>query len=214
MSDIGLATQLREVLNQTGQKCFLVFGTLLYFCRDKVFRTDDDIDIGVIGDPAPVLSAFESFFTPVSMVAGNDGEPWQSTYSSHLCKGSIDVYFWRKRNGYLYHTYNALMEKTSGILSQYTFKGIPADCIEVPQRIIQKYQEDIRYGRDMTDFGTWNKLLPQCPEEGITMPLPFSYGWCLDVWYPDFVTKRPLFGVSEAADTFTVKTTRGLKWDR
>jgi hypothetical protein len=217
MADIiNIATQLRAVLDQTGQKCFICFGTLLYFCRDKVFRVDDDIDIGVIGDPDYVAAVFSNIFVPIAKVIDDaTGEPYQMTFKSSMCKGSIDVYFWHKKDGFYYHTYNVSMEKSvSGKLSKYTFKGTPASCFDAPPGVIDRYQDDIRYGRAMTNNGTWDHLLPQCPEEGISMPLPFGYGHCLDTWYPDWGVKRPQFGQSEAANTFTVKTCRGLKWQR
>jgi len=213
---VNIATQLRAVIDQTGQKCFLCFGSLLFFVRDKQFRVDDDIDIGVIGNHEPVIAAFSSMFTPISKVIDDiTKKPYQMTFKSHLCSGSIDLYFWHKKEGYYWHTYNTMLEKIpAGIPSKYVFKGIPAACFDVSPEIIAKYQEDIRYGRAMNTNGTWSHLIPQCPEEGISMPLPFNYGWCLDVWYPSWCVKMPNFGVSEAAKTFTVKSCKGLKWDR
>lgn len=214
MNITNIATQLRAVIDQTGQKCFLCFGTLLFWVRDKTFRVDDDIDIGVIGEPELVVSAFSSMFRGVSRVVDDStGRPFQVTYSSSMCRGSIDLYFWHKKDGFYWHTYNTLMEKLrNGVPSKYVFKGLPAECFDVDRKVVERYQEDIRYGRAMTNHGTWDHLVPQCPEEGISMPLPFSYGRCLDVWYPDWHVVRSQFGVSEAAHTFTVKSCRGLIW--
>jgi hypothetical protein len=98
----------------------------------------------------------------------------------------------------------------NGVLPEYEFKGIPAECFDVGPGTIQKYQEDLRYERAMSNFGTWMKPVPGIECEGISLPLPFLYGACLDWWYPDWTQKRPQFGVSECADRFTVKTCKGI----
>lgn len=215
MSLVNIAMQLRAAIDNTQQKCFLAFGTLLFWVRDHQFVVEDDIDIGVIGDPQAVDAAFSGVFTPIARVVDDaTGQPYQITYSSSLCSASIDVYFWKKKDGHYFHTYNHNhVDAPNGVLPEYEFKGIPASCFDVGQGTIEMYQEDIRYGRDMTDSGCWNKLVPQIPEEGIAFPLPFAYGWALDNWYPDWVTKRSQFGVSEAPNRFTVKSCKDIGWE-
>ena len=213
---INTATQLRAAIINTQQKCFLCFGTLLSFIRDKEFSIDGDIDIGVIGDMSAVVTAFSTIFRPIhKIIDDSTGQILNMSFQYHQCPVSIDVFLWRKKDGYYYHCYDEVMEnRGDGILSQYHFKGTPEGCFDVAPEVIKAFQEDIRYGRSMTDFGTWQKLLPQCPTEGIDLPTPWSYGWCFDTWYPEWATKRPQFGVSMSTHEFTVRSCAGIQWQR
>lgn len=213
---INIASTLSAAIEATGQKTFLIFGTLLHFVRDRRLSTDEDLDIGVIGDANQAMCGLSSMFQPCHMVVDDvTREPYQACFKNERLCACLDVFFWKKRNGMYYHCYdNQHVFPKNGVLPEYTFKGVPAVCFDVKPNIIQTYQEDLRYGRSMTNYGTWAKLVPGIETEGVTLPLPFNYGTCLDYWYPDWTMKRPQFGVSVAADIFTVKTCKGIRWER
>lgn len=214
--EIETALRLRSAIDAAQAKIFLCFGTLLRYVRDRVFNIDEDVDLGVVA-PAPrtAIEAFESVYGPPIARVIDDATrvPFKVEFRDMCCR--VDLYCWRRRNGMYYHTFDhQLKAPANGILPEYEFKGIPAACFDVDARTIERYQMDIRYGRTMANCGTWHKPVPQFPEEGIELPLPFGYGQCLDWWYPEWATRRPQFGVSLAADRFTVKTCRGLTWDK
>lgn len=201
-------------MQSCGQKCFLAFGTLLFLIRDKKFNIDSDIDIGIIGDPSQTINAFQGLFEPLSVVRDNiTNEPYNMHFISSYLGCTVDVFWWKKRDGYYYHTYDhQLCNPIDGKLPEYEFKGVEADCFDVKMDVIKAYQEDLRYGRALNGYGCWLHPVPGIEEEGIVLPVPWSYGKALDQWYPNWAIPNPQFGVSESPSRFTVKTCKGLKW--
>ena len=200
----NVASQIRGAIDASQAKCFICFGTLLSWIRDREFRIDSDIDIGVVGDPGRVLEAFSSVFTPTFMVRDDaTGLPLNVNMHSSYFECTVDLYFWRKKDGLYYHCFDRdMVHPETGILPEYEFKGIPADCFEAKESDIESFRQDIRYHTGLSREGTWLKPLPQCTEEGVDLPLPYRYGSCLDYWYPDWFTKREQFGVSECSSRF------------
>jgi len=195
-----------------GQKAFLCFGTLLHFIRDKRFDMTEDIDIGIIGKAESVLNSVQGVLEPSCMIRDDyTNEPLNVHFNGLGC--TVDMYFWKKRNGYYYHTYdNQHINPVNGKLPEYEFKGVKADCFDVPDDVIKAYQEDMRYGRGLNDFGCWLHPVHGIEAEGITLPVPWGYGAVLDQWYPNWSIPNPQYGVSEAPHRFTVKTCKGIKW--
>ena len=217
MKILNIAVQLRSALEQTRMPCFLCFGTLLTYIRDKKFSVDGDIDIGIITDnPQQAIDVLSRTYIPTHKVVDDvTGEIFTQTFKTQTDDPiNIDVFFWKKKDGCYWHTFDATMSNNGDHLSQYTFKGVPTDCFFAPQEEIKQYQLELSFGRMMTNFGTWSKLLPQMQTEGVELPLPYQYGRCLDIWYPDWVQKRPQFGTSRSPHQFTVKTCKDISWEK
>ena len=208
---VNAATRLSGLLASLNCKCFLAFGSLLHFIRDRQLCLTEDIDIGIVTDDSwKVGRAIADVLGSGGHTLTDDqGQVWQASYPSGF--GPIlDVFFWRKKGGMYYHTYDG---DPGHPPVDYLFKGIPAACFDVDTQTIEAYQRDMRYGRTMSDKGTWMKVVPGIEEECIELPLPFAYGQCLDWWYPEWATERKQFGVSDAAHRFTTKTCKGIKWN-
>jgi hypothetical protein len=105
-----------------------------------------------------------------------------------------------------WHTYDVLADSDKGIPSKYIFKGMPKDVFEVEPKQVKRFQQDTRYGRVISKYGTWLRPLPEMPEEGIVLPCPHYYGYFLDIAYPDWATTREDFGVSDAIAVHKTKT--------
>ena len=209
--EVNIASQIRGALDASQAKAFICFGTLLFWVRDRKFNAESDIDLGFVGgDPNQILEAFSQTFSPVYVVRDDQyGTPLNANLVSEYHGCSIDLYFWRKKNGMYYHCYDRdHVHPANGVLPEYEFKGIPATCFDAKDEDIAAFQKDLRYSAGLSNFGTWLRPLPQCPEEGVDLPLPYRYGECLDYWYPDWFTPRSQFGVSECAHKFTVKSCR------
>jgi hypothetical protein len=212
---VNIASTIQAACDSMNTKWFLSFGSLLHFVRDRELNLEEDIDIGIIGNAEQAISALSAFVTPTHAVRNDvTGEPFSITFKHEHLGFVLDLFVWKRKDGMLYHAYDHTMTfPANGILSEYQFKGIPAHCFDVDQPTIEMYQKDIRYGRAMTNFGTWKHAVPQIEEEGIELCLPFFYGACLDHWYSEWLTKRPQFGVSLAAHTFTTKSCAGIQWE-
>jgi hypothetical protein len=194
---VTAANRLSGLLQALNCKCFLCFGTLLHFVRDHQLCLTEDIDIGVIAEDQWSVAKTLAGTLGVAghLLQDPDGNIWQASYASGF--GPIlDVFFWRKASdGLYYHAYDT-DPGHSDSLNSMEFKGIPGTCFDVAPETIAAYQSDMRYGRAMTDFGTWMHTVPEIPEDCIQLPLPFAYGQCLDWWYPEWATPRLQFGVS------------------
>lgn len=209
---VNIASQIRGAIDACQAKAFICFGTLLFWVRDRRFNIDSDIDIGFIGgDPNVVLGAFSQVFSPVSVVRDDvHGMPLNANLVSDYFGCSIDLYFWRKKNGMYYHCFDRdHVHPANGVLPEYEFKGVPAECFDAKQADIEQFRKDLRYSAGLSPHGTWLRPVPQCPEEGVDLPLPYRYGECLDHWYPDWFVPRDQYGVSECAHRFTVTTCKG-----
>ena len=212
---INIAATIQAATDAMDMKWFLCFGTLLYWTRDHQFNIEDDIDIGVLGEPQKAITALSTFLTPTHMVRDNvTGEPLNVAFKHEHHGFCLDLFIWKKFNGMYWHCFDEQMTfPADGILKEYSFKGIPCECFDVNQPIIDMYQKDIRYGRDMSNQGTWKKAVPGIEEEGYQLCLPFGYGRCLDIWYPDWSEKRSQFGVSECQERITVKSCGDIAWE-
>jgi len=213
---VNVASIIQAATDGLNMKWFLAFGSLLHWVRDKELSLNEDIDIGVMGDPDAAILALSTYFSPAHIIReDHNGQPLCASFRHDHSGFILDCFFWRKKDGYYYHAYDQNMSMpANGILNEYTFKGVPCDCFDVSKPVIEKYQKDLRYGRDMTDHGTWKKVVPNIQEEGIQLCLPWSYGRCLDIWYPDWATTRSQFGVSLSEHSFTVKSCKDIVWEK
>jgi hypothetical protein len=171
-----VACDLRCAIDSIGDnKWFLCFGTLLFFVRTgHALNLDSDLDVGIIDQGEPINTGL------VTVVPG-----WE--YHGNIHGVSLDVFVWRRRGSYYYHSHVA-----------NEFKGTPVECFDVSPKEIQYYRGDPTWG-NMTHHGTWLHTVKGCEADCIQLPIPFAYGRCLDTWYPDWGVKRDQFGVSKAA---------------
>lgn len=208
---LKVALNISTLFDSSGVKWFLCFGTLLSFVRDKKFNIDQDVDIGVIGSGNYIASLVRTRHE-INHVVRDDHT--QEIVNFNYIDGNnvvIDVFVWRKWGGMCWHTYDTLMQNTkSGFLSEYVWKGIRSSVFETDPKVIEKRQQDLKYGRVMKSDGTWRHALPECPGEGVELCLPDNYGSFLDYAYPDWCTERKQFGVSECEAIKKVKTCKGL----
>lgn len=200
-------------MDDTGQKWFMCFGTLLFLCRDKIFNMAQDIDIGVIGDANVVINVLNNAYMPVDKVLNDvTKNPLKVTYMCEQPKIMIDIFFWKKIGSMYYHV--EPMENPipkSGILSSYKFKGVPADCFEMDDDYYDGIKRDSRYEGAPRKTRTWDGLIKGFESEGFTVALPRGYGNCLDIWYPHWLIRRENFGTSMARQEITVSSCKDLK---
>ncbi|MCP3682611.1 MAG: hypothetical protein GY861_07975 [bacterium] len=176
------------------------------------FNIEQDIDIGVID------ADLEMFYPRIKaqykidhyLKSDDTGKLLNLCYHDAQNNVYIDVYKWVRMKGMYWHTYDVFNDAQDGIPSKYVFKGMPKEVFDIDAKAIKAFRQDTRYGRIMTNHGTWNRPLPEMPEEDICMACPVNYGYFKDVAYPDHVTTRKNFGVSEAKATFETKTCKGL----
>jgi len=206
------------LLDASGEKWFLCFGSLLKTCRMQGVGIVDDLDIGIIGNPMNVLRQIDNcgLFVVKHFVKSDCGDDVYNValrYNNRVRRGNepdfvdIDLFFWVKKGQFYYHTYDVLMEQAKdGVLSEYTFKGIPADCFDAPKKDIEYYRANRHYQGAMLENGVWRGPIPGLEYTGLQMNRPYRYGACLDWWYPDFATVRT--GVSESQEIIKVKSCR------
>jgi hypothetical protein len=199
-----------ESMNQTEQKWFLCFGTLLKLIRDRVFDTSQDIDIGVIGSPSNVISVFNVAIGNPTGIIINDVTKESLNLHYQYNDVNIDIFFWKKIGAYYYHTYDTMHERKP-VPSKYVFKGVPASCFEAEQELVQRYRRDQRIGYMMNIDGTFKKLIPGLESEGISVNVPWKYGALFDFWYPNWGERNDKWGVSESPFIKEVKSCKELK---
>jgi len=197
-------------------KWFFCFGTLLEFVRSnkQTFCIDKDIDIGVIYgkcDAEQLIKAFRGSGYDVTQIINNDvtGKPLNIHFSPPDETPTVDIYFWIKKDGFYWHTYDVDNERKK-IPSKYTFKGIKAEWIEVPKETIKRIHEKNPEGRLLiNNFGVWT--YDMFVDHGDTkFFLPYSYGTLLDEWYPGWLIPNKHFGQSRSRFVKKVKSCKEL----
>lgn len=197
-------------------KWFFCFGTLLEFVRSnkKVFCVDQDIDLGVIYgkcDGEQLIKAFVGNGYRVTQLIVHDvtKKPLNIHFTPDDETPTIDVYFWIKKGGFYYHTYDVDNERKK-IPSKYTFKGIKAEWIDIPKKIIKNIHEKDPEGRFLiNEYGIWTYDI--FVDHGDTkFYLPYSYGTLLDEWYPGWLIPNKNFGQSKSRFTIKVKSCKEL----
>lgn len=200
---LRLTGNIVNTLNGTGVKWFICFGTLLSLVRDKVFGGLGDIDIGIIGDFPKIVNAFQNI-SPIVVEFTDDSTHEALHARCKICDKFIDFFNWKRKGGYFYHTYRNINSEAG-----MTFKGTPVGCFEPERKTIESFLKDLRYGRAMNKNGTWQRLVPGLEAECVSVNLPFCYGQCLDIWYPEWSTRRDNYGQSEAAHILTLNSCKG-----
>lgn len=207
-----IALNIQTMFDSIGVHWFICFGTLLSYVRDKKLNLDGDIDIGIIEDIEKVKKNIETHYT-VSHIIKSDktGKLLNFSFVEPHTSITVDVFAWVNFKGMYWHTFDTLMEfPKDGIPSKYIFKSMPSDIFFTDKRTIAKKQNDLKYGRLLTDYGTWRHAVPEFPEDGIELCLPYNYGHFLDIAYPDWCTTRDQIGVSEGFSKLEVNTCKGL----
>lgn len=195
---------------QAYPKWFVCFGTLLGILRDKNFNVKSDFDIGVIGNINNIEDSFHHCSVHHKVVSDVTGNTINIAMRDKRNLVTYDFFRWVKHNGMYFHSYDVNMEfPTNGVLKEYTWKGIPAECFEPRADRINLWKKDLKFMQSITGGG-WKTPIPEFPQEGIEVVLPFNYGSCLDYWYPNWHKKDETFGVSRAHKTITVKTCKGI----
>jgi hypothetical protein len=188
---------------------FVCFGTLLSLVRDKeLVKANDDLDIGVVGPIDAVAGVMGGVLS--RQTYDSTGKQLVNCHIKHSrFKVDIDVFRWVRKNGMLYHCYSE--EPSAGkVLGLYRWKGIPESCFFPQSEEAKKIHEDVfRFGRALGIDGLWRHAIPGIETEGLYVRLPFLYGACLDYWYPDWLTRRPMFGVSQAYSVVEARNTSG-----
>ena len=188
-----IANNLQQFYGQFRIKWFLCFGTLLHMLREpKKFDITNDIDIGIIGaDIELFYKQIDAGYKIDHVLKSDDtGNILNLCYYDETYKIYIDIYKWVKFKGMYWHTYDVYKDSHNGIPSKYVFKGMPTEVFERDPADIKLKQQDTRYGRALTNHGTWLKHIPECPSDGIVLPAPSNYGLFLDIAYPDWGTPR------------------------
>jgi len=166
----------------------LAFGALLYFLRDKnmgkVLQTDLDVSLfHGDADPVRINSNMEHLgFKRRHMVADANGDILKMDFKNAMFNVSIDLFFWKKKDGCYWHTFDKGMEfPKDGKLKSYVFKGTPCYLLD---------GDEWKY--------SWH---PECQK----VFLPKFYGSVLDYWYPGWYIPDSNFGYSQCAQTLTPK---------
>jgi hypothetical protein len=201
---------INHLRNQFGSKhWFICFGTLLYFVRDHIFNTSQDIDIAVIGEIGTIKKNIERTFG-VGKFITSDLTGDVLNFSYRFDGVSIDVYQFIKKNGYYWHTYDHTMTNPKGAQTEYLFKGIPVDRIDVDYKIIDNIMCDLKFGRSISRYGTWEHWPLKEPGIENLLFLPYHYGSLLDDFYPDWITRRDNFGTSVCTVKKTIRSCKEL----
>lgn len=177
----------RGILNPKTQRpmtWFFCFGSLLRMVRNKGKMKDDDIDIGILYDEYN-QKLLENSIVACGMqikkrvVNDIDKRPLYYTLKSHTLPIEICVFCWYKHKNILYHTYD-IEGHGKERPEKYTFKGIPAWILE-SGTVDMRIEGSLRQAR-----------------------VPKMYGSALDIWYPDWLTKRK--GESETRHLIEMKS--------
>ena len=210
---VGFIRNLSLSLDSSGQKWFICFGTLLFLLRDKIFNMQQDIDIGIVGDPIKVCQVLNNAYTVNDVVFDTETKhPLKTTYMCERPRIMIDVFFWKKVGNMYYHI--EPMENPipkSGFLNSYKFKGIPAECFDMPENTIEALKRDVRYEGAVKNNGTWNRMIPGLETEGISVAAPYEQGRCLDIWYPNWALAIENYGTSMSEWIKEVRNCKDLK---
>jgi len=220
---INLMEDINNTISGMGHKCFICFGTLLEYIRHHTIDlSTGDIDIGIIGGEDQVVKAFDSRkgrFKRTGLVVDDVTKtPLKASYSIKFITDwsketpeiTVDLFFWKKVGGYYYHCFDENQQNPKdGVLSKYIFKGIEASCFDLDSSVALDYIKDINFGRGMNKNGTWNHML-QSELRPLFIPVPYQYGKCLDVWYPDWAISRNT-GTSQAQKIQKVKSCADLR---
>lgn len=174
---------------------FFCFGTMLTLVRDKgKFKKIDDVDVGVFFDDfnirylenwckangfvitRQIIDDITKKHLYVSIEPKNDVKTITGSFG-------LDVFMWRKYNGYYWHTYDVMMERPkNGIPKKYIFKGVPETALN---KIIHI------------------DSIAKTPFHGY---VPLKYGTLMDLWYPNWIEKR-----QECSHTKWVMTMKSCK---
>jgi len=184
---------IHTIFNHLQVKWFISFGSLLYFIRDRNMGVnfEQDFDVSVLGecDYNRVIEFMGqwSFEVKRRILDDQTKEPLQLVFKSKSIHFVIDVYFWRKYNGYWWHTYDYYGEHPkNGKPSKYVFKGTPKDAMS---------GEPWKYN--------WEEITGD-------INFPKNYGTLLDIWYPGWFVPDANFGQSKAEKKITVKNCKHL----
>jgi len=211
----GFIRNLSCTLDSTLQKWFLCFGSLLKVARRQPIGTDQDIDIGVIGDPDKVTSMLDGTFIRSHQIINDiTGKPLKIVYADSRTGISVDLFFWVKVGSIYYHcidednTFNK-----DGHPKIYTFKGIPAYYLEPDPKVVESRIKDPKYKDSIKPNGTWEFYLNyMLPGEAVYMRVPYAVGHCLDDWYgEDWIIEKKNYGMSASKHIKQMKSCKGLK---
>lgn len=156
------------------------FGTMLTLVRDHgKFKKMDDVDVGVLYDTFEWRHIHNWYSSRGYLVENKiiDDVTKKPMYMSLKPCGDnamvtgewfLDIFAWRKWNGFYWHTYDTQMERpTSGVPSRYVFKGVPCELFDAGCTVRENLADSMMHG--------W---------------VPLRYGTLLDLWYPDWLHKR------------------------
>ncbi|MCP3683549.1 MAG: hypothetical protein GY861_12750 [bacterium] len=207
-----IALNIQMLFSSIDVHWFICFGTLLSFIRDRKLNLDGDIDIGIIEDIEKVHKHIKNQHEIDHLIRSDKtGKLLNFSYRDINNDITIDVFNWINFKGMYWHTFDTLMDfPKNGIPSKYIFKSMPENVFITDKRKIAKYQNDLKYGRQMTNHGTWKQAVPEFPNDGIELCLPYNYGYFLDIAYPDWFTTRDLIGTSQGYTKMEVNTCRGI----
>jgi len=212
------------MLNNTGARWCLCFGTLLSLMRNHKFDVNQDIDIGIIGGGRGAFDALRGVLPVAHQVIDNaTQEPLNVVFN--VGGIMLDLYFWKQKGGMAYHCFDENHQRpANGVLSAYHFKGVPATIFwptvaelrRVPKtkwvdRIINGEEPDEPAGEIHKGDYTYNQPIPGMETEGLSLRIPFGFGEALDRWYPgNWGQRDETYGVSKCTHDFTVNTCKGL----
>jgi len=150
-------------------KWFMSFGSLLRMIRDDgKMKDEDDIDIGLIYDsiePHRLENSFTAVGLQIHHKIVHDVDKRPLYYNLKGQHSNYCIFLWYKHKNVYYHTYDVLMEKKSKP-SRYIFKGVPCECLDGDTQELP-FRDTYRL-----------------------VKVPRGYGQLLDIWYPDWLTKR------------------------
>ena len=166
-------------------KWWVCFGNVLHLVRDNNVKNDKDMDIGIFYEDMDLALLERSFnkwgFRLKQRIINDvDGKCFYACFKSNDYP-PLDVFAWYKWGKYRFHTYDTMFEKNS-VPSKYVFKGIEDRLM--PTLGVRNLQDPNIF---MSHFGTKDDIL-----SFDKIPVPMSYGACLDRWYPDWLTPRAI----------------------
>lgn len=187
---IATMGKLRTEVPERPQLHWMIsFGSLLHILRDNGNMPDgEDIDFSIFYedyDPKHLEAVFKAGGIYVKKKIINDvtKKPLYYTMVDYSTNIEICIFCWVKHNGIRWHTYDVALEGKK-IPSKYVFKGVPEAL----------FKETM----DRPLVGTYRNV-----------KIPKSYGALLDIWYPDFMTRRG--GVSETKWKIEMKSCAQFK---
>ena len=170
---------------------FCCFGTLLGLIRDDgVVPGDTDIDLGIFYedmDDGRIVKSMAKFgYFEDHRITNDFYKPSRPFYISFKARNMPDIclFAWYRVGNMRYHTYDVHFEKRD-VPSEYVFKGVPAHLLE-----------------DTFQFWPLGKDKTQLTQHSFSLPI--QYGTLLDLWYPDWKTKRK--GVSTSPYIIKMKS--------